>query len=173
LLRASLAALLVVAATGAAAQATGSMATGRISHTATALADGTVLVAGGYYIGDEFQYDYRPPESAEIYDSATGTFSLTGSLWWARSSHTATTLADGTVLVVGGENNIIGLLASAEIYDLVTGTFSSTGSLATTRSSHTATALADGTVLVAGGGQGITVDLASAEVYDPATGTWR
>jgi hypothetical protein len=82
-----------------------------------------------------------------------------------RADHTATGLADGTVLVAGGP----GPGASAEIYDPATGTFSPTGSMATGRIYHTATGLADGTVLVAGGYGA----LASAEIYDPATGTWR
>jgi hypothetical protein len=57
--------------------------------------------------------------SAEIYDPATGTFSPTTSLATARYFHTATRLADGTVLVAGGYNGTP--LASAEIYDAATG----------------------------------------------------
>src|SRR5216684_1787950 len=93
----SLAALLVVAAAGA-AQATGSMATARTAHTATGLADGTVLVVGGYNDAT------GPLASAEIYNPTTDSFSLTGGLTTARGSHTATVLTDGTVLVVGGSN---------------------------------------------------------------------
>jgi hypothetical protein len=63
----SLAALLVVAAAGA-AQATGSMSTARDGHSATRLANGTVLVVGGYN-------NSGPLASAEIYHPATGTFS--------------------------------------------------------------------------------------------------
>ena len=63
--------------------ATGSMAIGRISHTATLLADGKVLVAGGY-IGA------IPTSSAELYDPASGTWTNTGSLTTARWLHTAT-----------------------------------------------------------------------------------
>jgi hypothetical protein len=53
--------------------------------------------------------------SAEIY---AGSFSPTGSLATPREFHTATLLADGTVLVVGGlnRNDGTGALMTAEIY---------------------------------------------------------
>jgi hypothetical protein len=88
----------------------------------------------------------------------------------ARYHHTATLLANGTVLVVGGFGGPGLILASAEIYDPATGMFYSTGSLATARGGHTATRRDDGTVLVT---YGLTKGLASAEIYDPATGRWR
>jgi hypothetical protein len=113
--RVSLAALLVVAEAGAAG-ATDSMATARYGHKATGLADGTVLVVGGFGVSEY-------PANVEIYDPATDTFSPTGSLATARNSHTATGLDDGTVLVVGGFNQTTGALASAEIYDPATGTW--------------------------------------------------
>jgi hypothetical protein len=56
--------------------------------------------------------------SAEIYDPAAGTFSLTSNAAAKRSYNTATLLADGTVLVVGGSR-----LWGFEIYDPVTATW--------------------------------------------------
>ena len=139
----------------------------RSSHTATLLSDGRVLVAGGEN-GDYIHF-YLP--FAEIYDPATGTWSVTGSMIKGRQGHRATLLADSSVLVTGGFGEAGGL-ASAEIYDPATGTWSLTGSMSTDREEHTATLLSDGRVLVAGSFRPFSGALASAEIYDPVTGTW-
>jgi hypothetical protein len=102
--------------------------------------------------------------------SGPGTFELTGSMATPRSTHTATLLRDGRVLVVGGLTNGLIPTATAEVYDPQTGSFAPTGSMATPRYGHTATLLADGRVLVAGGNGATGSYLASAEVYDPGTG---
>ena len=119
----------------------------RSSETATLLHDGRVLFAGGYNCapaGADGTW-----ASAELYDPATGTFSPTGSMAAPRQQHTATLLADGRVLIVGGlsgpgpatAGGVIlasyrtaetdAFLATAELYDPVTGTFSTTGSMST------------------------------------------
>ncbi len=149
---------------------TGNLNTARLSHTATLLPNGKVLVAGGYN-----------DSSAELYDPATGTWSSTGSLniaraSIARASHTATLLPNGRVLVAGGADACFddGCSAtnSAELYDSATGTWTSTGSLNTGRISHTATLLANGKVLAVGGLDFPNFYTNSAELYDSATGTW-
>jgi WD40 repeat protein len=146
---------------------TGSLATARNSHTATLLPSGKVLVAGG---------GIDAPgggvlDSAELYDPATGRWSITGSLTTPRGGHTATLLPSGEVLIAGGDD--INFLASAELYDPATESWSTTGSLAAAREYDTATLLPNGKVLVAGGfGYGPTGFLANAELYDPGTGNW-
>jgi hypothetical protein len=60
--------------------------------------------------------------SAELYDPAAGTFTITGGLSTEREEHTATLLGNGEVLIAGGSNNT-GTLASAELYDPAAGTF--------------------------------------------------
>ena len=77
----------------------------------------------------------------------------------ARSSHAATLLPNGRVLIVGGSDGDHAL-ASAELYDPATGTFSSAGSMSKARDGATATLLPDGRVLICGGS-------ADAEVYTP------
>src|SRR6476659_10417194 len=81
-----------------------------------------------------------------------------------RSSHTATLLSNGTVLVVGGAGNTLD--SSVEIYNPDANEWRYAGSLEIARYGHTATLLADGRVLVAGGGS------ATAELYDPHNDTW-
>jgi Kelch motif/Galactose oxidase, central domain len=151
--------------------ATGSMATPRAWHTAALLSDGRVLIAGG----NAGTWSYSGPflASAEIYNPKTGTFSPTGPMATPRAWHTATRLADGRVLVAGGENARTDL-ASAEIYNPKTGTFSPTGSMTVGRVYHAAALLSDGRVLVEGGGSDYSGGkfLASAELYNPKTGTW-
>jgi hypothetical protein len=124
-----LASLLVVATAGAVHALpfapTGSMATVRFVHTATLLANGTVLVAGGFN-------NSAPLASAEIYDPLAGTFSPAGSMATARYFHTATSLPGrGTVLVAGGFNNTAA--GERRIYDSVSGTFSPVGNMTTAR----------------------------------------
>jgi Galactose oxidase, central domain len=145
---------------------TGSLNTARYGATATLLANGMVLVAGGAgtaAIGGGLT-------SAELYDPATGTFTPTGSLSTPRFNNTATLLNDGRVLVVGGVVDSSGNeepVASAELFDPATGTFSPTGSLNNARSNHTATLLNGGKVLVASGDA-----TGTAELYDPVAGTF-
>src|SRR5687767_10823005 len=149
---------------------TGSLGTPRVWHTATLLADGRVLVAGG-------DSSSAPPSfgrtgTAEIYDPAAGTWEPTSAMTTARSTHTASRLADGRVLVAGGFHE--DTLATAELFDPASGSWSRTGALNVPRYWHTATALLDGSVLVVGGSNDgdLSWTLASAERYDAAMGIW-
>jgi hypothetical protein len=72
----------------------GQMTHGRSTHTATELADGRVLVAGGYF-------NRLPIAFADLYSPPTDTFAVTGPMSTARGFGTATRLADGRVLFVG------------------------------------------------------------------------
>ena len=141
----------------------------RLNSTATALPNGRVLAAGGCADAS----CNTALTSAELYDPATGFWSLTGRLLTGRSYHTATLLKNGKVLVAGGCYSVCGIytLNSAELYDPATGGWSATGSMIAARAEHTATLLPSGKVLVAGGISGANI-VSSAEVYDPATGKW-
>jgi hypothetical protein len=93
-------------------------------------------------------------------------FPTLGDMTTARSSHTATLLGNGKVLIVGG--------TSADIFDPATRTFTATGAMTTARWFHTATRLDDGTVLIVGVEpfSGVTPLKSSADRYDPSTGTF-
>ena len=95
----------------------------------------------------------------------------------ARSEHSATSLHDGRILIVGGVllDAGSGPVHSAELYDARTGTFSLTGSMA--HVDPTATLLIDGRVLIAGGSSAsgeaqFLGMLYAAELFDPATGVF-
>jgi uncharacterized protein YjbI with pentapeptide repeats len=151
---------------------TGALNTPRLGHTATLLPSGQVLVAGG----DTFANGLPATASTEVYDPATGRWTLTAAMNTARDSHTATLLPSGQVLVAGGDLGAPS--ASTEVYDPATGRWTLTAAMNTARFSHTATLLPSGQVLVAGGGATIPPGgdrssvLASTEVYDPGTGQW-
>src|SRR5262245_43173140 len=145
-------------------EATGSLNTPVVRHSATLLTNGKVLVAGG--TDDHFTVVAR----TVLYDPANGTWAASGNLIAKRSHHTATLLPNGTVLVAAGVDYSLPFgnqqLASAELYDPATGIWTNTGALAQSRADHTATLLPNGKVLIAGGDQGVLTTIASCELYD-------
>ncbi|HEY8736385.1 MAG TPA: kelch repeat-containing protein [Candidatus Dormibacteraeota bacterium] len=150
------------------------MSTTRVDHTATLLEDGRVLVAGGF---DQLDQAERSLASAEIFDPKSNSWMPAASMLEARGRHTATLLASGTVLVVGGFTaaplgRTGGFANVAEVYDPATNRWSPTGPLGTGgRQGHTATRLLDGRVLVAGGEGGLGGN-PSVEIYHPSTNGW-
>jgi N-acetylneuraminic acid mutarotase len=130
---------------------TGDMNVPRFYHTATLLSDGRVLVTGGQSAGDG--NDNFVEKTAEIYDSGTGTWTLVGSMSRARYGHTATLLADSTVLIAGGAGPRGDLVYTvrAEVFNPYSGLWKNVDSLLTPRGFHTAILLKSGNVLVAGG----------------------
>jgi hypothetical protein len=94
----------------------------------------------------------------------------TGDLIDSRFAASATVLANGQVLIVGGVANDNSTSAEAELYDPATGGFTRTGSLSSGRAYHTATLLKDGRVLIAAGLGTDGQPVAAAELYDPDSG---
>jgi len=133
------------------------------------LNDGRVLIVGGEHDGQDYSAAYP---YAELFDPTAGKISRTGSMKTARASFTAVKLADGRVLVAGGEtgSDLNSVTSKAEIYDPATGKFAATGSLRKARYSAVGALLPGGKVLVVGGGDQDVNPLSSAEVFDPQTG---
>jgi hypothetical protein len=140
---------------------TDAMNTPRGSHVAARLFDGRVFVACG-------TNGFTNPNTAELWDPATGLWTNTAPRTVGCLGSTATLLNDGRVLVAGN----IGVSASASVYIPATGSWDGAGFLVVPRSYHTATKLDDGRVLVAGGATAIFGEHDSAEIYDPATNAW-
>lgn len=151
----------------------------RKAHTATLLSDGRVLVAGGYGPGGWFNGIAGGSwngelDSAVIYSPITNTWAVagaTGKMATYHSSHSATLLADGKVLVVGGSGN-----GMAELYDPVSNTWAAAGPANSPPVSigdgHTATRLQSGKVVITGGVGGNNGSVASVVIFEPATNTW-
>lgn len=127
--------------------------------TATSLADGRVLVAGGF----------GPHNLSAVFDPATNTWSPVKFMNAVRAIHAAVRLLDGRVLVIGGFN---GSSAdnSVETYDPATDAWTLVAPMHVPRYYHVAGLLDDGRVLAAGGYSGSYE--ASAEIYDPIANTW-
>ena len=155
---------------GAFAATTPSMNTSRYDTTATLLANGIVLIAGGAtFNSTTFEATFL--NSTELYNPATNSFGAsTPVMTTARFGATATLLPNGKVLVASG--SAAGFLTSAELYDPVANSFTATtNSMNIGRYFATATLLPNGKVLIAGG-YGNAGVLSSTELYDPVSNTF-
>jgi len=149
-------------------------------HTATLLADGRVLVVGGW--GDNYYNLELTDGTIDLFDPVTGLFTPGTPLPTlptnqSRAAHSATLLQDGRVLVAGGENKAQAgasdILDSALLYDPGANSWSFTGNLPFILIYHTATRLASGQVLVTGGyGPQSPGFHPVGLLYDPGSGNW-
>ena len=142
----------------------GTMIAPRESHTATALSDGKILIAGGFHNVGGYAQSWV---TAELYEPASGFFVPVGSMATPRGSHTTTRLQNGKVLVAGGDNcqglGGCAVTSSGEVYDPATNMFISPGNMTTPRYLHASTLLPNGTVLITGGYGASFLD--TAEIY--------
>lgn len=138
----------------------------RRAHTATLLANGKVLLAGGY--GDSDALVAR----AELFDPVVGTFTVTGQLVTPRAEHSATLLPNGKVLLAGGVG-ANGVLATGELFDPASGQWTAVaGAMANARVEHSATLLSNGKVLLAGGSANRSTALVACDLFDATNNTW-
>ena len=140
---------------------TGRMNIGRIAATAVLLPDGKVLVAGG-------DTSSGATATAEIYDPATGVWTLTGSMNHARNAlrdENAVLLADGTVLIAGGDSP-----STSEVYNPAQGQWINLVNIGQNHCAGATAPLANGDVLIAGGWDCSSLDnkLTTTAIYTPA-----
>jgi len=141
--------------------ATARLSLGRYDHSATTLADGRVVIAGGRDGAG------AATASVEIYDPLAGAFSAATPLKRARAAHHAV-LAGDRIVFIGG-SAAAGPLGSVEIYSVGQGTEREL-TLETPRTGSVAAPLPSGAVLVAGGADSAGKVIDSTEIIDPAAG---
>lgn len=142
-------------------------------ETATVLGDGRVLLVGGCAVpacatvlGD-----------AVLYDPAANAWTNAGTLTDVRAGHSATLLANGSVLVAGGcaDAHCMRTLPTAELWSPLVptgGAFRAAATMPGARHNHSATTLATGEILFAGGANGASTSLPNAQVYVPTDNRW-
>ncbi|MEU7727883.1 DUF6603 domain-containing protein [Streptomyces sp. NPDC040724] len=155
------------------------MTDARSGHRMVPLPGGRLLVVGGALAtgGGNVPLAY-----CERYDPDTDAWTPAASLRTPRTGHQATVLADGRILVTGGDPVLLpgtGRIsgrspASAEIYDPVADTWTPAADMPAGRGRHRAVRLPTGEVLVVGGTSGPSATAAHRGVlrYHPATGRW-
>jgi hypothetical protein len=127
------------------------------------LDDGRVLVIGG----DQGPNAEDRLASCEIYDPASDQWTLTDSMEFPRTAHSAVKLNDGRVLVCGGLTST-DLTNTCEIYDPASGTWRRTADMNYPRVNFDLLLLPSGKVLAVGG-NGLT---RSVEIFDPVSESW-
>ena len=145
----------------------GRLATLRAAHTATALTDGRVLIAGGC-TEDSCE---GITATTELLDPATAASTPGPDMLQRRVGHAALPLPDGRVLMIGGFQEGT-QTATTEIFDPASNAFTQGPNLLEALADPVAVVLRDGSVLVACGFSAHT-SIASAEVLDAGLTAFR
>jgi hypothetical protein len=141
-------------------QDAGAMSAPRAAQSGALLADGHVLVAGGWSDGSESGL-----ASAEEYVVGAGWHAV-GSMPGPHAQGRLVALKDGRLLEVGGVDAAGNATAETDLYDPSSGAWKRTGSLPQAVYWPALTVLADGRVLAAGGATDSGV-IGQMEIYGP------
>jgi hypothetical protein len=134
-----------------------SMAVPRAVHTATALTDGRVLIAGGCVrdgcegTPDGGRSELFDPRTRTFAPGPTDRFSAAAPMPQPRATHAAVLLGDGRVLIAGGQSGRTTLLDTALTYDPATNAWEKVGSLDAAKYKVALAPLPDGGALLVGG----------------------
>ena len=148
---------------------TGAMAVKRTRYATHRLPDGDILVFGGEISG-KFS---GATELIERFDLSSETWSVVGNLSSRKHDVVSCPLADGSILIVGGQvqknGGKLGRFVSAELFDPATGIARAPASKPNFahRGAMIGVALPDGRCFIASEGPDLRVEL-----YDPGTGTF-
>jgi uncharacterized protein (TIGR03382 family) len=137
----------------------GDMSVARVNAQAVTLKNGKIMAIGG---------ETTDGRTTEIFDPATKTWKVAAPLHHPRRNFTATVIADGRVVVIGGRDEQHLAFADVEVYDPVADAWSPSVPLPAPRIGHAASALASGEVLVTGGRDGLHLAFDNALKYTPA-----
>jgi N-acetylneuraminic acid mutarotase len=133
------------------------------------LDDGRILLAGGMASDNNNGGGLARTDTVEVYDPDTDSWSTMPDMSSAREGLLSAKLADGRVLLMGGE--AASHLSSTDFFDPSTNTLSAGPAMSSDHTEGSATLLNDGRVLVVGG----LTDLGEssvAEIYDPLGNNW-
>jgi hypothetical protein len=122
---------------------------GRFGHTATLLANGRVLVAGGC---PEDDVPYQFLDDSHIFDAVSGTWTESGRMGVGRMRHRAVLLSDGRVLVGAGDTWETLRTYAPETFDPRTGTWAFTNPMVHPRVDFEIVSLPENRALAFSGG---------------------
>lgn len=151
-----------------------SIPSARLQHAAVLAADGLVWVLGGLtYTGVIRGPNYDPSAESPLalvtrFDPVTQTWATGVNLPDARFRHTATRVANGDIIVLGG-SNATGATNTCWRFPATGSAWTNCASMSATRSGHSATLLSDGRIFVAGGA---TTTAGFEQIYDPTLNQW-
>jgi N-acetylneuraminic acid mutarotase len=151
-------------------QTIGELSEPRAYASAVALANGKILVVGGF---DREAPDVMNSKS-ELVDPATGASTVVPGSLLGRVHQSITPAWEDLVVVAGGvewRETYWSPVDQVDVFHPAQGAWARGARLRHPRSDHAATALHDGRVLVTGGNANTTL-LSSSEIYNPRTDRW-
>lgn len=135
----------------------------------------TAFVGGKVYVFGGINNAGTPLSSVEVLDPAAGDGTTVAAMSDGRSELTATLLADGRVLILGGKTEVAGqdaVLGTSELYDPATDSWTAGERMRVPRYGHTVVTLDTGLLMVVGGFNDADLAVPAVELYDPDTGVF-
>jgi N-acetylneuraminic acid mutarotase len=152
--------------------AVASMPTPKFGQQAARLADGRVLLCGGYKTNPSNTQTVNDLAEVDIYNPTTNTWTTAAAMPKALTDHAATTLADGKILVCGGQDNEDDPQSSTYIYNPTSNTWTAVASMPNGKDAHSIITLDNGSVLAINGNDNSNLNRL-LYLYNPTTNIWN